>query len=71
MNLVLRGVAPDPAAAVVRLMDHPDLAAQLGEAGRAWVTRERTWASNGPRWTAVYEAVLAGHRDRRPPASDT
>lgn len=54
------------AAAVIRLMDHPDLAAQLGEAGREWVTRERTWASNGPRWTEVYEAVLAGRRDRRP-----
>ncbi len=59
------------AAAVVRLMDHPGLGARLGEAGREWVTRERTWASNGPRWTEVYEAVLAGHRDRRPPASDT
>ena len=59
------------AAAVVRLMDHPDLGVRLGEAGREWVTRERTWASNGPRWTAVYEAVLAIRRDRRPPASDT
>ena len=55
------------AAAVVRLMDHPDLAARLGENGREWVTRERTWASNGPRWTEVYETVLAGRRDRRPP----
>lgn len=58
------------AAAVVRLMDHPELAVRLGEAGREWVTRERTWASNGPRWTEVYEAVLAGRRDRRSPASD-
>ncbi len=54
------------AAAVVRFMDHPVLATQLGEAGREWVTRERTWASNGPRWTEVYETVLAGRRDRRP-----
>jgi glycosyltransferase involved in cell wall biosynthesis len=52
------------AAAVIRLMDHPDLAARLGENGREWVTRERTWASNGPRWTEIYEAVLAGRRDR-------
>ena len=50
------------AAAVERLMDDTALATRLGEAGRAWVTRERTWASNGPRWTAIYEAVLAGRR---------
>ncbi len=55
------------AAAVVRLMDHPELGVRLGEAGREWVTRERTWASNGPRWTEVYEAVLAGRRGRRAP----
>ena len=48
------------AAAVERLMDDPMLAARLAEAGRAWVTRERTWASNGPRWTSIYESVLAG-----------
>ena len=53
------------AAAVVRLMDHPELATSLGENGRAWVTRERTWASNGPRWTQVYESALAARRDRR------
>jgi phosphatidyl-myo-inositol dimannoside synthase len=47
------------AAAVERLMDDPALAARLGEAGRVWVTRERTWASNGPRWTSIYESVLA------------
>ena len=52
-------------------MDHPDLGVRLGEAGREWVTRERTWASNGPRWTEVYEAVLAGRRDRHLPASDS
>ncbi|MDF2735273.1 MAG: hypothetical protein K0S97_1896 [Chloroflexota bacterium] len=55
------------AAAVVRLMDHPDLAARLGENGREWVTRERTWASNGPRWTEIYESVLASRRDRQQP----
>ncbi len=54
------GDAPALAAAVERLLDDPDLAARLGAAGRAWVTRERTWAANGPRWSAIYEAVLAG-----------
>ena len=66
------GDATALAAAVERLMDDPDLAARLGEAGRAWVTRERTWASNGPRWTEVYETVLAAHRGRarQPHAGD-
>ena len=44
-------------------MDDGALATRLGAAGRAWVTRERTWASNGPRWTAIYESVL---RDGKP-----
>jgi len=57
--------AEDPAAlaaAVERLMDDSALAARLGAAGRVWVTKERTWASNGPRWTAIYEGVLRGRR---------
>ena len=58
------GDATALAAAVERLMDDPELAARLGEAGRDWVTSERTWTSNGPRWTEVYETVLAGHRAR-------
>ena len=53
------------AAAVDRLLDDPALAGRLGEAGREWVTRERTWASNGPRWTDIYEAVLARRREAR------
>jgi glycosyltransferase involved in cell wall biosynthesis len=57
------------AAAVERLMDDPALAARLGEAGREWVTRERTWASNAPRWTEIYETVLA--RRRREPTSES
>jgi glycosyltransferase involved in cell wall biosynthesis len=56
------------AAAVGRLMDDTELAARLGAAGREWVTRERTWAANGPRWTEIYEAVLAARRPR--PGSD-
>jgi len=55
------------AAAVERLMDDPALAARLGEAGRAWVTRERTWASNGPRWTTIYRSVLEERSRRREP----
>jgi glycosyltransferase involved in cell wall biosynthesis len=50
------------AAAVERLMDDTQLATRLGEAGRAWVIKERTWASNGPRWSSIYGSVLAGRR---------
>jgi glycosyltransferase involved in cell wall biosynthesis len=58
------GDAEALARAVERLMDDPALAARLGEAGRAWVTTERTWAANGPRWTAIYESVLERRRSR-------
>jgi glycosyltransferase involved in cell wall biosynthesis len=53
------------AAAVERLMDDRALGERLGEAGRTWVTRERTWASNGARWTEIYEGVLAAHERKR------
>jgi glycosyltransferase involved in cell wall biosynthesis len=55
------GDAAALAAAVERLMDDRELGARLGEAGREWVTGERTWAANGPRWTDIYETVLKGH----------
>jgi glycosyltransferase involved in cell wall biosynthesis len=48
------------AATVERLMDDSALAKRLGEAGRAWVAKERTWASNGPRWNTIYRSVLQG-----------
>ena len=46
------------------LIDNPTLARRLAEAGRAWVTAERTWAANGPRYRAVYDSVsaLAGEK---------
>jgi glycosyltransferase involved in cell wall biosynthesis len=46
------------AAAVARLMDDPGLAQRIATAGREWVTTERTWAANEPRWDAVYRSVL-------------
>jgi phosphatidyl-myo-inositol dimannoside synthase len=60
------------AAAVERIMDDSALGARLGAAGRAWVAKERTWASNGPRWSAIYRSVLEGRGAtgrRRKPAS--
>jgi len=41
-----------------RLMDNPDLGRRLGEAGRAWVLAERTWAHNGNRYRDVYADLL-------------
>jgi glycosyltransferase involved in cell wall biosynthesis len=59
-----RGVVAPPgdadglAAAIVTLADDPALRARLGEAGREWVRRERSWAANGPRYLAAYERIL-------------
>jgi glycosyltransferase involved in cell wall biosynthesis len=59
-----RGVtAPqgDPAglaAAIERLLDDPALRARIADAGRRWVRTERSWAANGPRYRAAYEAIL-------------
>jgi glycosyltransferase involved in cell wall biosynthesis len=53
-----------------RLMDDPELARRLGEAGRAWVLAERTWARNGARYRDLYADVLerwdAGQRIEAP-----
>jgi glycosyltransferase involved in cell wall biosynthesis len=58
------------AAEIERLMDDAALATRLGEAGRAWVTKERTWASNGPRWSSIYRTVLDGRHQERKRAGD-
>jgi glycosyltransferase involved in cell wall biosynthesis len=46
------------ATTLERLMDDPSLGARIGEAGREWVVRERSWSANGPRLRAVYDEVL-------------
>jgi glycosyltransferase involved in cell wall biosynthesis len=46
------------AGAVERLIADPVLARRLGDAGREWVVRERTWAANGARYRDIYEALL-------------
>ena len=53
------GNAAALADAIERLMDAPALAARIGEAGREWVVRERSWSANGHRFREVYERVLA------------
>jgi glycosyltransferase involved in cell wall biosynthesis len=52
------GDATGLAAALERLIDDAAMARRLGEAGRAWVVTERTWAANGQRLRAIYDEVL-------------
>ena len=40
------------------LMDRPELARDLGQAGRAWVVAERTWAANATRYRELYASIL-------------
>ncbi len=59
--------AGDPSAlgeALLVLGKDPDLRRRLAETGRKWVTRERTWARNGPRYVRVYEALLRKRKER-------
>lgn len=51
------GDAPALAEVLARLHADPDRRAELAAAGREWVSTERTWAANGPRYHAVYDAV--------------
>jgi glycosyltransferase involved in cell wall biosynthesis len=44
-------------AALELVLDDTPLARRLGAAGRAWVTAERTWASNGLRYRDLYARI--------------
>lgn len=46
---------------LARLHADPARRAELAAAGREWVSTQRSWSANGPRYQAVYDAVL---RDR-------
>ena len=59
------GDADALATTIERLIDDPSLGVRIGRAGRAWVSRERSWSANGPRFRAVYETVLAGWAGNR------
>lgn len=71
----VRGLAFPPddaeglATAIERLMDDPELAARIGSVGREWVTTERRWVDNGPRFRDVYQRVLEEWADRHRPAA--
>lgn len=59
------GDAAGLATELERLIDDPELGHRLGDAGREWVTRERSWSANGPRFRDVYERVLETWDARR------
>ena len=44
-------------AVLEQVLDDNPLARRLGAAGRAWVTAERTWASNGLRYRDLYARI--------------
>lgn len=52
------GNADDLAKILTKLNNNDELRARLADAGTAWVQRERTWMSNGPRYKAAFEKVL-------------
>ena len=61
--------ADDPsalAAAARTLIEQPELRRQLGEAGREWVVRERTWTANGRRYRELFDQILEARAVRTP-----
>jgi glycosyltransferase involved in cell wall biosynthesis len=52
--------APEFAAAVLRLLEHRDEAAQLGRDGCAWVGEEHTWSRSARSLVSAYARLGAG-----------
>lgn len=60
-GMIFRSGDSESLAAQLRiLVEDPSLRARLGSAGRRWVETERTWASNGRRYRAIYDELLEG-----------
>lgn len=57
--LVQAGDPADHAAAIVRLLRHPEAAAEMGRAGRRLVLQQFNWQAMEPRLLALYKSVLA------------
>lgn len=53
------GDAVDLADVLQALADDPERRARIALAGQEWVVAERQWSSNGPRYDAVYQGVVA------------
>ncbi len=61
--------ADDPsalAAAARTLIEQPELRRRLGNAGREWVVRERTWTANGRRYRELFDSILDARAKRSP-----
>lgn len=56
------------ADALLRLLDDPALAAQLGDAGHAAVTTGAAWSDIAAKVAATYEELVAVRKHRRPPS---
>jgi len=51
----------DPSAwskGINRLLEDPQLAQQMGQAGRQWVLEERTWQANAEKYDQLYREIL-------------
>ncbi|HWA89879.1 MAG TPA: glycosyltransferase [Rhizomicrobium sp.] len=55
--LFRKGSVADLARALEELVDSPELRAQLGEAGRDFIERERSWSSAGEAIAALYREL--------------
>jgi glycosyltransferase involved in cell wall biosynthesis len=58
--LVPKGDAAALAAAIGRLLDDPELARRMGEAGRRHVLARFSWKKHADEMISVYESVLSG-----------
>lgn len=50
------------AEAIRSLLEDPERAAQMGEAGRQWVLTERTWRANAEKYDRLYQEILFPNR---------
>lgn len=57
------------AAAVAPLLDDAEHRRAVGEAARAWVSTQRTWAANGPRYTRLYASLGVSPPPHSPPST--
>ncbi|MGO1182503.1 MAG: glycosyltransferase family 4 protein [Micrococcaceae bacterium] len=57
-----RLVAPERpaewASVIDRLLENPETARDMGEAGRAWVLTERTWSANAEKYDRIYQELI-------------
>ncbi|GAA4473689.1 hypothetical protein GCM10023190_06240 [Enteractinococcus fodinae] len=43
---------------ITKLLDDPELARKMGQAGRRWVLEERTWQANAEKYDQLYRRIL-------------